>query len=83
MTAPIASVERGSEVIDTCPECADERLWCEVLALTSAGPVLIGRLIECDGCGNSFACALCVDKVEFDGAKIYRHVADRHAGVNE
>lgn len=78
--ARVATVTHGSEVYDGCPEtsCRSERTWCEVLALTDVGPVVLGRLVQCSGCGNSFACAYCPDSVEFDGMAIFRHVLDNH-----
>lgn len=75
MMLTIEAVQGGTETIETCPDCDAERVTSELVALTAEGPLTVGDLINCDGCGARFACRACPRTVEFDGVAIHRHIA--------
>lgn len=68
-------VETGSELLCDCPDCGGERVETIVYALPDIGPVPIGTLITCDGCGASFRCRFCPAVLGQDGALIHEHIA--------
>lgn len=73
-------VELGTEVIQTCPDCGETRSDTPMVALTGCGPIMLGMLVACDGCGDSFRCCFCVALVAHDGALIFQHMRDQPHG---
>lgn len=71
-------VQIGTEVLYVCAECGGDRVESVLYALADSGPVPLGALVTCGGCGSAFRCRFCPSIVRQDGTLIYQHIT-RHS----
>lgn len=80
MHAEISMVAPGTTDEGPCPHCGQHSFTTDMVALTSAGTVIIGAMTSCDSCGDAtWHCAFCLATLPLDGAAVHRHIADKHA----
>lgn len=72
-------VAASDAVACTCADCQGYALMAEVHAVGELGTVRVMWLWECDRCGDFAVCAFCAERVDHDGADMWRHVARVHA----
>lgn len=73
-SAVVSIVSRGSERIGLCTGCLGLIDYCDLVGLTDAGPIVLGQMIECWGCGSGFRCGFCGFSTEMTGKAAAEHL---------
>jgi hypothetical protein len=81
MDVAVSQVATGSTAYGACPDCGADRAVTDVQALTESGTLTIAAIVNCDGCGDAWLCALCPSALPLDGKTTHRHIARAHGAA--
>ena len=79
MAGVLVSVAAAGTMRDAmCPDCGADRCDTEMVGLSADGPVVLGLMVLCLGCGDSWRCAFCPALLPLSGVAAFGHIAAAH-----
>lgn len=74
----VRAATAGTGRFTACPDCGSERIDTDMVGLSDDGPVILGLMVSCLGCGRSWRCAFCPAVLPLSGTAAFNHVSAEH-----